>query len=106
LINSCRCKFIAKVGFCNSRGFSTTGVCKSLQPGNKGYDKKAVASPEKMYNIFFTSVFASDKFLKHLTLFNVVFGLFVIVISGIIKYSGLAEFILSFFMNGVSEVYS
>jgi hypothetical protein len=34
-----------------------------------------------------------------------VFGLFILLISGIIRYSGLAEFILSFFIEGVSEVY-
>jgi hypothetical protein len=57
---------------------------------------------------FFSSVFARDKLLKHLTtsLFNVVFGLFVIMVNGIIKESGLAVFLLSFFRVNVSEVYS
>jgi len=36
----------------------------------------------------------------------VVFGLFVIMVTGIIKESGLAVFLLSFFRVNVSEVYS
>jgi hypothetical protein len=86
------------------RAFSTTGGCKLSQPGGTGYDKKAGAA--KRGNRFFSSIFAKDKFIKHLTLFNVVFGLFVIMISGVMKYSGLAVFLLSLFMDSVSEVYS
>jgi hypothetical protein len=93
-----------RVGFSNKIAFSTTGACKLSQPGGTGYDNKAGAA--KRGNRFFSSIFAKDKFIKHLTLFNVVFGLFIIVVSGIIRYSGLAEFILSFFIDGVSEVYS
>jgi len=102
-----RSKFVAKVGF--YRGFSTTGVCKLNQSGGGGkgyYNKTGVRSKKNYIIAFFSSVFARDKLLKHLTLFNVVFGLFVIMVTGIIKESGLAVFLLSFFRVNVSEVYS
>jgi hypothetical protein len=78
---------------------------KPVWGGGKGYyNKTGVRSKKKL--AFFSSVFARDKLLKHLTLFNVVFGLFVIMVTGIIKESGLAVFLLSFFRVNVSEVYS
>jgi hypothetical protein len=41
--------------------------------------------------------------MKHLTLDKILFGIFVILLTLSIRYSGLAHFLLSFILNNVSE---
>jgi hypothetical protein len=69
---------------------------RSKEQGARSKEEGARSKKKNYIIAFFSSVFAKYKLLKHLTLFNVVFGLFVIMVTGIIKESSLAVFLLSF----------